>query len=234
MEALENGRVSRKTAIAVINALAQRSMKAPPPIEPRSEFDLDRIDGYRTSFAAWASINVSVEHLCMLLDTRRMYPTAPFTLMRCALENATLAVWLLHPEEQSERGRRRLKLALHELREEANMHGLIPGSPAVPDPGATIAAAAELSNTPVQTVQGRWSYRSVVRDAAEFVGNSADELEAFWSIWSAFTHGREWAREALLRRKEVTIDGEVQAHWIPDAQIILEASIIPSIFAARA
>ena len=66
------------------------------------------------SHAVGAALTSSIDHLntlqALVMQARVLPARAPFTLLRAALENAAVAVWLLAPPNRNERVFRRLRL----------------------------------------------------------------------------------------------------------------------------
>ncbi|SIN44971.1 hypothetical protein [Micromonospora cremea] len=72
------------------------------------------------SHAAWHSLSHAVDHLnclrTLLKDAQMMHMYVPYSIARAALENACAAVWLLAPDDRTERILRRLRLAALDIR----------------------------------------------------------------------------------------------------------------------
>src|SRR5258708_22160694 len=75
---------------------------------------------HQLSHAAWSSLSHAVDHLhclrSLLQDAHVIHMFAPYSLVRGALENASAAVWMLHPSSRIERVGRRLRLATTDIR----------------------------------------------------------------------------------------------------------------------
>ena len=76
---------------------------------------------YQMSHEAWRKLSSAVDHVNaarapLAAAEPVLYPFAPYTLLRAALENASVTVWLLTPNEQEERVRRRLRLAADHIK----------------------------------------------------------------------------------------------------------------------
>jgi hypothetical protein len=66
-----------------------------------------RTHPYELSHGAWHSLSHAVDHLnclrVLLRDAGVIHMYAPYSLVRSALENASTAVWTLHPASRTER-----------------------------------------------------------------------------------------------------------------------------------
>jgi hypothetical protein len=86
----------------------------PAPGSPMRTED-ERTHPYELSHAAWHSLIHAVDHLnclhAVLRDARMIHMFAPYSLVRSALENASAAVWMLHPNVRTTRLVRRLRFA---------------------------------------------------------------------------------------------------------------------------
>lgn len=81
----------------------------PPQPAPGSALRADdqRTHPHRLSHATWNSLSHAVDHLnclhTLLRDARQIHMYAPYSLVRAALENASAAVWMLHPRVRADR-----------------------------------------------------------------------------------------------------------------------------------
>ena len=69
---------------------------------------------YSVSTAAWTSMASAYDHLDLMrltIESRRLFPTAQFSVLRGALVAASQAVWLLAPNASDERVARGLQVA---------------------------------------------------------------------------------------------------------------------------
>ncbi|GAC1575755.1 MAG: hypothetical protein NVS3B18_09500 [Candidatus Dormibacteria bacterium] len=86
-------------------------------VQPGSRMHDDdaRLDPFQISHAVKGALASSLDHIHAvrgLLLANQLNMAAPFTLMRAALENAALALWLIEPDEQSERFTRKLQIEM--------------------------------------------------------------------------------------------------------------------------
>lgn len=70
---------------------------------------------YGVSTAAWTSMASAFDHLDLMrltFESRRLFPTSQFSVLRGALVASSQAVWLLAPEDSETRARRGLQVAV--------------------------------------------------------------------------------------------------------------------------
>jgi hypothetical protein len=141
---------------------------------------------------------------------------APFTLLRAALENASIAVWLLAPEDRRERVLRLLRLIWVDGEDNVQAWGLVGAeSPRSREERKSelqeMARAAGLSQEQVGLVAVRPVWTSIVKSA----GDGARELTGerallAWTVSSGIAHARPWAALSILDRVEPpVVDGDV-------------------------
>lgn len=196
-----------RTSDTIWDVVARWSEERPPVIQAGSSADADRIcspdwDPYTAAWDAWQG---AVDHLEALGDlatrSRTMYTFAPWSLLRVAIENAALSVWVLRPDTTNDRVLRRLRVAWGDWGDAAAAErGL-----ARRDVGwgaeqrDRIRATGQHLNLDLSIICGRWSWAGVVREAAS-MGEIAtpESAEAMWRLCSGFAHAREWPRIAWL------------------------------------
>lgn len=92
-------------------------------------------DPFRVSTVAWHSITAAVDHIRCFRDSLITNRTpasietlvrthSQYTLLRAALENASLAVWLLAADDRAERITRRLRVEAASIEAMARLHKL--------------------------------------------------------------------------------------------------------------
>lgn len=110
-----------------------------PP--PGSDLALDDAEWPYASASALVSVGLSSarEHLHavrLLVEAQELFPAAVATLCRSALIGASLAVWMLEPDERSERLRRSLSLAVEDYKRHLqygrDVKGLLPPEQVTP------------------------------------------------------------------------------------------------------
>jgi hypothetical protein len=219
---------------AIIDRWVKATSTEPPPVEPGSPLagDARKSPGLPVAHAAWAGIIHSVDHLhalrALVGQAQVLNLGAPYTLMRSAMENAAIAVWLLEPPQRPERLRRCLKLALYDAWEEGNAHKLMPSEAlegkrsAEERKSAIRALAAELglSGFPGKGFKYEEAIRAAAKTTFENEEPSSDRLlpedraALVWRLCSAFAHGRPFASLSWLDRKVVSSEGSSHVLWL--------------------
>lgn len=225
-----------------------RSTGEQKPQPPASGSELSRddeaLDPYMLSHAVSLATGIATDNLeairALIVDAGRTQPWAQYSLIRAALENATTALWLIGPDNPKERRYRRLRLAWNDVHEGEAARALLPKKP---------AEARSLSDREKQLralapdgrdIAGRWSYRTPVRGAAEYLGagTTADALEVAWRAYSGLSHGKWWATLSMLERKEEPgyRDGEMNARLTTSVEQLVPpmALTVQVVRAARA
>lgn len=195
---------------------------------------------HRLSSAARQALGSSVMHfvaLRALVEAKVMPGPACFTLMRAALENAAIAVWLLAPEDQVERIFRLLRLHWADVGDELNGTkelGLDPG-PFRDQRKADLHAlgrAAGLSSDQVSCLASRKvSFTSIIKtagDEATIPDMTGRRAVTLWKAASGVTHARSWATQTFLVRHELSgedDDGVALPPVIPDEWVAMVANI---------
>jgi len=194
----------------------QHMVESPAPgFEPGSALATDSAKSamYDVGHAAWSGIAIAIDHLhalrSLIVDARLVHSHAPFSLIRGAIDNAAVSVWLLTPTDQDERLFRRLHLAYEDVRQGAEAGALL--GPRAPQPPRSAKVrlreitdlAKALGVNPDGAVGARWAgYESIVQLAAAEVEHLDAGTAAFvWRACSAFGHGRQWAALSLLHRE---------------------------------
>jgi hypothetical protein len=161
---------------------------------------------YLMSHAVRGALVSAVDHLdafrALVQDAHVVHPRATLTLLRAALENGALAVWLLAPANRNERVLRRLRLQWADFHDGQNVGGLFEGDPA-PRPNDSraklqaIARKRGLTDAQLALVAARpVPFSSIVRAAAREGGflNLDERTAAFcWMATSGIAHARQWA-----------------------------------------
>jgi hypothetical protein len=189
-------------------------------------------DPFQVSHAAATALTVAVDHLLALRrmteDCRVCQPsrmtfqiTAHWTLLRAAMEGASRAIWLLGPEDRSERVVRALRLQADNVTNSDAAAALLPSGPRRPKIERIarvkeIAVRAGVSaGDAVTTVR----YREIVRYAGDLIAHDAGRFELLWRACSGAAHGDIWAVLNLQDRK--TIDS---ANGVTTAQLTVSVS----------
>lgn len=166
---------------------------------------------HNVGHAAWSGFVQAVDHLhavqALITEAHMVHTYAPFALVRAALDNAALAVWLLAPVDQKDRLQRRLHLAYEDVRQSEKAYDLLgsggpqPKTPHI-DQRRQIMVLAGSLKLDGGSIGGRWTgHERVVRLAAGNASLDPDLVALMWRCCSGFAHGRQWASLALLKRE---------------------------------
>ncbi len=196
-----------RTADTIWDVVARWSEEHPPTIQPGSSADGDRnrCPSWDPFTAAWDAWQGAVDHLEALGDlverSRTLYTFAPWSLLRVAIENAALAIWLLQPEDTDDRLQRRLRVAWGDWGDAATAERCLgrheDGWGA--DHRNRIKETGRQLDLDLSFICGKSSWVGVVREAAT-IGQIAtpESTEMMWRLCSGFAHAREWSRIAWL------------------------------------
>lgn len=186
-----------------------------PEVEPGSDlaFDTARSGTYDVGHAAWSGIAVAIDHLHalreLIVKAGSLHTYAPFSLIRSAMDNASLALWLIGPDDSDERVLRCLRVASENVRQSRDARAVLgPRAPQPPRPDdVRLQEITDIANALGINSRGaagaRWAgYERIVEEAATLTRILDPGATAFlWRACSAFGHGRQWAALALLNRE---------------------------------
>lgn len=170
-----------------------------------------RSDPYQVSHAIIQLITVAVDHLHALKvlvgDARKLHNSAPYTLVRSAIEAASTALWILAPRHRPTRLLRRLSHAAQDARDGTLMaqeEGV-----SVPREFSERTTELELMAQRVALASGKLERLNVMSILREVDSLGFTDLRALaaWRTCSALAHGRLWSSLSLLER-EVFLSGE--------------------------
>lgn len=161
----------------------------------------------------WALVS-AVDHLNSLrrlvIDAQSVPSRGTFTLLRAALENGAVAVWLMAPRDQNERVLRRLRLQWADIKEQESAHQLIDHAATTPTRDKKrqlqdIGRAAGLSTPQVNLIASRPVGYATIVDAAAREGSAvdADAMVLAWRLCSGIAHAKSWAVLGLLERTNI-------------------------------
>lgn len=169
--------------------------------------DDESTDPHRVSHTAVRSIQAAAEHLDALRGlvgiAQLVHPSAPFTLVRGAIEAASAAVWVLAPAERQERGLHALMQALRNEMDLCTALGGLddsvpPMRPSIDERRAEIdaiaAALGDSGRVKLPTSTG-------IVQAAEEAGATRLPLLFIWRMCSGFAHGRLWPVLTVLEHE---------------------------------
>lgn len=173
-------------------------------------------DPFRISTAAWHGITAAVDHIRCFRDSLITNRTpggietlvrthSQYTLLRAALENASLAVWLLAADDRAERITRRLRVEAASIEAMARLHKL---TGTVLDPAKAdriaqlrvLAAKAGLTAEQVTESARPAGSGEAVRGAAIARGSDPVVAQVIWSMGSGVAHADFLSMLAFLDR----------------------------------
>lgn len=169
---------------------------------------------FRVSHAAATALMSATDHLqaFQLLTngcsncsatTMNFLRTAHWSLLRAALENASRAIWILGPDDSSERVARALRVQADNVKNSDLASQKLPSGPLKPR-AARLDRVEEIGNQAglsKKQVTEKIFYLDVVRYAWEFVGADPDRGELFWRACSGSAHGDFWTVVSLQERE---------------------------------
>lgn len=173
--------------------------------------DNQKAHPYEVSMAAYRALVTATEQLdalrALLVDAQVMHPTAPYALVRAAIETGAAAVWLLAPTTRAERVLRSLQLMVGDAVDGdtvATETGTTPGRP-IAERRAEIDRLARAVRPDVHVPLRRASSTEIVRAVQEHGRPGLHALTA-WRVCSGFAHGRLWPTLSVLPREVVELD----------------------------
>ncbi len=171
-------------------------------------------DPFQVSHAVSSALVVAVDHVhCLRRAVNGCADCAPnevtlllnsyYSLLRGAMENAARVVWLLAPEQRSERVLRRLRLqAGNVIQSDAVCEaGGFPRNKSKADRLKRVEEIAQRSGISAAAAVKPPTNREIVRAAGEFIARDAGHAEVVWRACSAAAHGDTWALLSLHDRQ---------------------------------
>lgn len=186
----------------------QRMESAPSPPEAGSSLLTDdrATHPYLVSQAVRAQLVSAADHWdalrALLQDAQVVHARAPFTLLRAAIENSAVAVWLLAPASRDARVLRRLRLEWKNFADQENAEELVAGQPwtSRADTKAElqrIARARGLAKDMVSQVASTpVAFRTIIQAAANDAPRCGlTDVQALycWMAASGIAHAQRWA-----------------------------------------
>jgi hypothetical protein len=166
------------------------------------------MDGFWVSGVVNTSVTACLDHVLtlrgiVLRENATITTSAPWTLLRAAIESCSVAVWVMDSRLRKTRRTRALRVWHYDYAERQKWED-DRGLPPRPDgkTGATWAAAVldlatGLGIEPLTRVSTDLNYADTVAAGAAAVGWNRTEARARWREASAFAHGRFWPQLAL-------------------------------------
>lgn len=171
--------------------------------------DDERVHPFETSHAAWHALSHAIDPLhCLrsvLRDAHAIHMYAPYALIRAALENASAAVWLLHPRSRTERITRRLRFAALDVRSGDRAIRLIDDS-AVRTARERVDELRDLARrvgANADDAVRHVGYREIVEAAGTALAPGSPATVFVWSLCSGITHGDFWTTLNAAERVEL-------------------------------
>ncbi|MEU2043640.1 hypothetical protein [Nocardia niwae] len=170
------------------------------PVMPGSSLagDDSASSPYQVSHVVRASMTAGVDHLhalkVLVRDARVLHNLAPFSLARGALENLSLAYWVLHPAQRDVRVERALRWWAQNYKdgERACAPRGIANSAAEPKLLKLEAVAQQRPGITSRIRNGHTSTDAVAYTQTH--AKQARSVQFAWQLCSGFAHGRAWAR----------------------------------------
>ncbi|MER7763805.1 hypothetical protein [Streptomyces sp. NPDC097619] len=168
---------------------------------PSSSLHVDEepLGTYSASFLIRNSYGAGIAHadaLRRLVHAGEVDPFSPWTLMRGALENFAMGVWLLDGPGRAERRRRTLALWYEDMRNRAN-HEVASGHEPGPEGKTGRERRGQIADlaTSLGIDPGSLSKPQAgltIKEAAQSAGLKPTSVDAAWQAASGFAHGRYW------------------------------------------
>jgi len=204
--------------LGVLGDVAQwESWIGSPQAAPQDGSDLAADDvslhPYQVSHAAWAAITAAVSHLGVLRDSlftqpspsevrARVSPHGQAALVRCALETASRAVWLLEPDDRQVRLVRRLQQEWDESREIEEVRRMISGSAkSKAERFERLSPLAQQAGVDPAAIKKGAEYTTIVRAAGQHLNIDPAVTVVIWKACSSLAHGDYRGQFAYLTKE---------------------------------
>jgi hypothetical protein len=141
----------------------------------------------------------------LLRDAQVIHMYAPYSLVRGALENASAAVWLLHPARRIERITRRLRYAAVDIRngEQAKVLTGTAGPRSKEERLDELRDLAKRAGADPADAVRNVGYREVVDSANEALSLGSKAIPVAWRLCSGIAHGDFWTTINAAERVEL-------------------------------
>lgn len=238
-DAREVALASLSKTFALVEAWRERLHVQQPRPEPGSSLSGDdrATDPYHLSHAVIEVLISAVDHLetlRLVVQEQHVIPArGGFTLVRAALENAAVAVWLLAPTSRDERVFRLLRWEWADAADSDNALVLMAEMTSDPTRSAeirqnagdqrderkqalqTLARARKMSSDQVSRVCARSvGWADILKEAGDAARElTGDRAKWAWMICSGLAHSRRWAVLGFLKR-EVTPGPMAELHHL--------------------
>lgn len=213
-----------------LSRISPEGPRSLPEVRSGLADDDEHAQPFQISHAAWHSLVHAVDNLHLLRLVLRDLKIVPmfalYPLARSALENASIAVWLLAHPEQKERLKRRLRLAAANVQAvEAAARTLNIGLPTSHGEHVDLllAVARREGIDKGSLKESRLPMGELVKAAGGHTPVTARSAEFVWRMCSAFGHGDQWPTQVLSQLDALSgaTEGVVHARVAADANALL-------------
>ena len=169
---------------------------------------------YEASNGAWSAILAAISHMMVLEDslwvhngpnsvTARIHSHGQLTLVRCALENASLALWLLEPDQRDVRILRRIQQEWDEIKQLSKVRAIAgkPLDPPLAPREIRLKAILTNAGAPANQLKQRPSYEEIVGNAGDMRPHGGKVARVVWKACSAMAHGETRGMAAYLDKE---------------------------------
>jgi hypothetical protein len=136
-----------------------------------------------------------------------------YSLLRGAMENAARVVWMLAPDQRTERVLRRLRLRLQAdnvMQSDGfcEAGGFSPNKPKADRLKRIKEIAVQAGVSPADAIKPIGN-RQIIRAAGQHIADDPAHAEVLWRACSAASHGDTWAALSLHERRIDSQDGDM-------------------------
>ena len=214
--------------------LMERSAKSPMQVVVNSDLHGDDIASapFQTSHAVDGLLSVAIDHVhaltSLVIATRTLHRTAPFTLARAAIESASGALWILDPADRATRVQRTLQLHAIDARDASRASADL-NAPLRVTLKARIQQLQEVASAAGYAFAGPigpMSATELVKCADKYVSAPAGTgLLGAWRLFSGMAHGRPWAQTGFGDTRRTRLNDQLD-------QVITQTSVDRVVYAA--
>lgn len=173
----------------------------PFQVRPGSELAEDdaQSDPYQVSHCAQGFLNSGIDHMhavktLILGDKPIIHADSDYTLLRGALENLAVALWVLRPTDRSVRIERALRCEAQNYRDQdrATKDLGLPNPHPLQSNLARVADVGGRAGCDKKIIRAGYGSTEVLRYAARQT-SIIPSPHLMWQVCSGFAHGRRWA-----------------------------------------
>jgi hypothetical protein len=238
-------RLLRDFAMSIDDVEADRERRASAGLDPESALGADdaALVPLGISTQVQTALMLALDHLQGAADILgrsgdevRLRLVALFPLLRSALECASTAMYLLAPDDPTERRLRSIRLYWNDCRQDAELYeelkraAVADGGPLVVadtseanarNEGTISAVAADLGLSARRYREG-FGYRTVVEHAGEAAGVGGARARFVWHQISGLTHPQMTRVNTVVDRQPVETDDP----WLETAVVTVNATAV--------